>query len=321
MLNNQSMKAILLQEAGGVELLKLANIPQPVIKENEVLVKTKAVSINPVDVKARANSKTLDWLFGVQRPVILGWDVSGEVVATGSGITKFKKGDAVFGMIHFPGSGNGYAEYVAAPEDQLALKPEGSSHEVAAAATLAALTAWQALVTGNPVGKGDKVLIHAGAGGVGHFAVQIAKLLGAYVVATSSAKNRDFILSLGADAHIDYTTDRFEEVRTDFDFVLDTIGGEVLLRSVIATRPGGKIITLPTPDFSAAAREAAAEKKIDLKQIMVHSNGEDMQSIATLLAQGKLKAQVAAVYPFDELAKAHLEVETGRTVGKVVVSW
>ncbi|MCF3107500.1 NADP-dependent oxidoreductase [Niabella sp. CC-SYL272] len=314
------MKAILLQEAGGVEQLQLTDLPEPVVKKNEVLIKTKAISINPVDVKARANSNTINWLFGAQRPVILGWDISGEVAATGIDVTKFKKGDAVFGMVNFPGSGNGYAEYVAAPEDQLALKPSGCTHEVAAAATLAALTAWQALVPANPVGKGDKVLIHAGAGGVGHFAIQIAKLLGAYVVATSSATNRDFILSLGADAHIDYTKDKFDEVLKDMDFVLDTMGGDILVRSVAVTRPGGGIITLPTPNFSAEAKAAAAAREVDLRQIMVQSSGRDMQSIAALLEEGKLKARVAAVYPFGEMAKAHLQVETGRTVGKVIVA-
>ncbi|MBZ4191499.1 NADP-dependent oxidoreductase [Niabella beijingensis] len=314
------MKAILLEKAGGVEQLKLTDIPEPVLNENEVLIQTKAISINPVDVKARANEKTLDWLFGTQRPVILGWDISGEVVAAGSDVTRFKKGDAVFGMINFPGSGKGYAEYVAAPEDQLAMKPSEISHEEAAATTLAALTAWQALVAADPVGKGDKVLIHAGAGGVGHFAIQIAKNLGAYVVATSSGKNREFILSLGADAHIDYTTDNFDEVLNDIDFVLDTVGGNVLERSVTVTRPGGRIITLPSSSFSEEAKTAAAAKNIDLKQIMVQSSGQDMQSLAAWLQEGRLKAKVAAVYPFEELAKAHLQVETGRTVGKVIVT-
>ena len=205
------MKAIILKEAGGIENLELTDMPIPVLNSDEVLIQVKAISINPVDIKTRMGKSLYDDLKSRNEPIILGWDVSGVIAETGSSVTQFKKGDEVFGMINFPGHGKAYAEYVAAPASHLALKPSNISHEAAAAATLAALTAWQSLVTHAKIKKGQKVLIHAAAGGVGHYAVQIAKHLGAYVIGTSSASNREFVSGLGADEQIDYKTTRMED--------------------------------------------------------------------------------------------------------------
>ncbi|MBT8448210.1 MAG: NADP-dependent oxidoreductase, partial [Gammaproteobacteria bacterium] len=202
------MKAYLLNEAGGVENLVLSNIEKPRIKVNEVLVETKAISINPVDVKVRKADEVLTLIMGTEeRPVIPGWDISGTVVAVGEEVSEFEVGNRVFGMVNFPGQGKGYAEYVASPASHLAIMPEKATFEEAAATTLAALTALQVLKP--RVNEGDRILIHAGSGGVGHFAIQIAKALGAHVISTSSAKNRDFIMSLGADEHIDYREQKF----------------------------------------------------------------------------------------------------------------
>lgn len=173
------MKAVILKHAGGIENLQLIDIEKPSIKSDEVLVKVVSISINPVDVKARAYDGVLNWIFGEERPVILGWDVSGEVVEIGKDVTDFKIGDEVFGMVNFFGNGKAYAEYVASPDKHLALKPKNVTHQQAVACTLSASTAYQALVDVAKIKKGDKILIHAASGGVGHIAVQIAKYFGA----------------------------------------------------------------------------------------------------------------------------------------------
>src|SRR5688500_852747 len=205
------MKAIVLKDFGGADQLVIRDLPKPVIKENEVLVKAHAIALNPVDVKTR-NGKGQAAKLKNEDPMILGWDVSGIIEATGSAVTKFSKGDEVFGMINLPGAGKAYAEFVAAPQEHIILKPSNITHEAAAAASLAAMTAWQALVDQAEIKSGQKILIHAASGGVGHYAVQIAKHFGAYVIGTSSAENKSFVLSLGADEHIDYRSVKFEEV-------------------------------------------------------------------------------------------------------------
>ena len=207
---------------------------------------------------------------------------------------------------------------MAAPENQLAKIPDTISFEEAAATTLAALTALQVL---QPyVKKNDRVLIHAGSGGVGHFAIQIAKALGAYVVTTSSAKNRDFVMSLGADEHIDYRTQAFEEVVKNIDFVLDGMGGEVLMNSLKVMREGGTIISLPTPKPVIAEAQQKAKNGVTVKSILVQSNGEDMNTLKGMLENETLKPNVFKTFPFIEMNKAHTEVEKGRTVGKVIVT-
>lgn len=312
------MKAIILDGFGGVEHLVQQEIPKPVIKDNEVLIQSKAISINPVDVKTRAGKGMAGPLKEFQ-PIILGWDVSGIITEIGKDVTGFKVGDAVFGMVNFPGHGKAYAEYVAAPADHLALKPAKLSHEEAAAATLAALTAWQGLVHHAKIQAGQRVLIHAAAGGVGHFAVQFAHQLGAYVIGTSSAENRDFVLSLGADEHIDYKARRFEEAVSDLDFVLDAIGGENIDRSLEVIKPGGTIISIPS-GLNELVTEKATAKGINGFAFRVKSSGDDMKILAGQLADGKLKARVFKSFPFDQMAEAHLQVETGKTAGKVVVT-
>jgi NADPH:quinone reductase-like Zn-dependent oxidoreductase len=312
------MKAILLEKTGGVENFLIKDVKKPAAKENEVLISVKAIGVNPVDFKARANEDLLNSLTGEQRPAIIGWDVSGTIVAIGNNITKFKIGDNVFGMINFPGSGNAYAEFVAAPENHLVKIPKNISFEEAAATTLAAVTALQALKP--RVKKGNRVLIHGGSGGVGHFAIQIAKSLGAYVITTSSAKNKDFVLSLGADEHIDYGSQKFEEILTDIDFVLDMFNGDILLNSIKITKNGGVIISLPTADFSDEVLKLAKERNVDVSFTVVQSNGDDMNTLKNMLESGTLKPHISKTFAFEKMGDAHLQLESGRTVGKVIVT-
>lgn len=315
------MKAIVLNQTGGTENLVIKEVPVPVIKDNEVLVRNHAAAVNPVDGFVRSNEGALQ---GILRPVagediILGWDISGEVTAVGAQVTQFKPGDAVFGLVNFPGHGKAYAEYVAAPASQLALKPANTSHEAAAAASLAALTAWQSLVTYSHIKKGDKVLIHAAAGGVGHYAVQIAKHFGAYVIGTSSAAKKDYVLQLGADEHIDYNSQAFETLVTDADIVLDSIGAPGHLdRSLAAVKDGGHLVSLLV-FFSDEQKEKAATRNIHTHRLSVVSCGEDATAIAALLASGELHSDIAHVYAFEEIAKAHEQIATGKTQGKIVV--
>lgn len=268
------MKAIILNEPGGVENLVYTEIAKPVIKSDEVLVQVKAISINPVDVKVRAGHG-LYQLLKSENPVILGWDISGIVTEAGSD-AMFKVGDEVFGMVKFPGHGKAYAEYVAAPANQLALKPGNISFEEAAAATLAALTAYQALIIHAKVQSGQTVLIHAAAGGVGHFAVQMAKHLGAHVVAASSIKNKAFVLGLGADEHIDYHGYNWENSPYLFDVVMDTVGGRNVEKSLLVARPGGTVISIPA-GISDEVAEKAKAKGVNAFFFLVSSNGANMK--------------------------------------------
>lgn len=304
------MKAYLLKEAGGVE--------KPELAAGKVLVATKAISINPVDVKVRPIEEGLNMIIGEVRPIILGWDIAGNVAAVGADVTEFEVGDKVFGMVNFPGHGKAYAEYVASPASHLAKMPANATFEEAAASTLAALTALQVLKS--RIKSGDRVLIHAGSGGVGHFAIQIAKNLGATVIATSSAKNRDFVLSLGADEHIDYREQKFEEVLTDIDFVLDGMGGAVLENSLKVVKEGGTIVSLPTHEFSEELKAIAKPRNIKLEFVLVTSNGDDMIILKELIETGTVKPHVSVSFPFEKMAQAHEQIESGRTIGKAVVT-
>jgi NADPH:quinone reductase-like Zn-dependent oxidoreductase len=313
------MKAINLKDTGGIENLVPAELPIPTIAADEVLVKLKAISINPVDIKTRLG-KGVWGRIKDESPVILGWDISGEITEVGADVTSFKPGDEVFAMIDFPKTGKAYAEYVKAKADELALKPAGISHEEAAAATLAALTSWQAFHTYAQIKPGDRVLIHAASGGVGHYAVQIAKHLGAYVIGTSSAANRDFVLGIGADEHIDYKTQAFEAATNNIDFVLDTIGGEYIDRSLQVVKKGGAIVSIVSGMNETVTPKATA-LGINGHNILVKPSAENMTTIAGLLQKGIIKSHVSKVFLFEQMADAHLQLESGRTVGKVVLTF
>lgn len=312
------MKAIILEQAGAIDNLQMKEIDKPTPKENEVLVEVKAISLNPVDYKVRANDMILSMICGEERPVILGWDIAGVVVGVGENATKFKEGDKVFGMVNFLGTGNAYAEFVASPENHLALMPKNISFEEAAAATLAALTAYQAMKS--KIKKGDKVFVHAGSGGVGHYAIQLAKHWGAHVTATSSGKNKEFVLSLGADEHIDYREQAFEEVASGMDYVLDTLGGDIIGKSVKIMNNDSHLVSIAARDFDEEVQREANAKNAELSTLMVLSNGEDMEELSKLLESGAVKSHVSNTFQFDEIGEGHLALESGRTVGKIVVT-
>jgi len=311
------MKAILLKDFGGTEQLELTELPKPMIKDHEVLIRTRSISINPIDVKTRSGKGQAQRIKD-KMPAILGWDVAGVVVEKGSQADGISEGDEVFGQVNFPGPGGCYAEFVAAPAQHLAIKPVNTGFDEAAAASLAALTAWQAIHRYGKVKPGTRVLIHAASGGVGHFAVQFCKYLGANVTGTSSAANKEFVLNLGADAHIDYTSGPFEEKISEVDFVLDTIGGDNIDRSLKVMKPGAIIVSLPS-GLSESVAEKARMAGMQGYKMMVEPSKDDIRFIADLLTKKILKPHVSRVFSFGEMAAAHKQLESGKTVGKVVV--
>lgn len=308
------MKAIILNEFGPASHLRFADLPVPQINNEEVLVKVNAIGINPVDVKTRQGKGVVGSI--IESPIILGWDISGEVTESQS--SRFKKGDEVFGMVNFPGLGKAYAEYVAAPAEHITLVPVNIGHDEAAGTCLSALTALQNMTEHFQVKKGQRVLIHAGSGGVGHYAIQIAKHFGAYVIATSSEKNKKFVLSLGADEHIDYQAVSFEDVVSDIDFVLNALSSDIAERSLSVIKQGGTIINIAS-STNDAIKEKSQLKDIKVLHTMVKSNGKDMQQLAELLENNKIRSHISEVFALEDMQKAHSSIETGRAVGKIVV--
>ena len=311
------MKAIVLDASGGTENFSVREIPEPTLRSNEVLVKVHAIAINPVDIKTRKGGS----LYGSlkeQVPVILGWDISGIVQSVGSEVTRFQEGDEVFGMVNFPGHGKAYAQYVAAPEVHLTLKPGNISHDEAAASSLAALTAWQVLVHEAKIKPGQHLLMHAAAGGVGHFAVQIARHFGALVTGTASASNASFLKEIGANDTIDYTKENFEDKAREVDVVFDPIGGETTVKSLKVLKRGGSLVSI-VGGVKENVGPILEEKGVSAKNYLVHSSGSDMEQLAHLLEQGVIKVHIYDRYSFDQMAEAHRQIETGKTSGKIVV--
>ncbi|MCB5183201.1 NADP-dependent oxidoreductase [Streptomyces antimicrobicus] len=305
------MRAVVVEQWGGPETLVEREIERPAPGLNEVLVRVHAAGVNPVDWKTRASGALIEW----GEVPVLGWDVSGTVEAVGPGVTVFRPGDEVYGMPLFPRQAGGYAEYVVAPARQLAPKPRSLTHVEAAALPLAALTAWQALVDTADVRPGERVLVHAAAGGVGHFAVQIAKARGAYVIGTASAAKHDLVRSLGADEVVDYRAVRFEDAVSDVDVVLDGLGGETARRSLAVLRPGGRLVTLPGPDDVPAAPQG-----VRAEWVLVEPDQLGLREIAALVERGELRPVVETVLPLADAAKAHALGEQGRTAGKIVLT-
>ncbi|MFK0211378.1 MULTISPECIES: NADP-dependent oxidoreductase [unclassified Streptomyces] len=305
------MRAVVVEEWGGPEKLVEREVERPEPGLNEVLVRVHAAGVNPVDWKTRASGGLIEW----GAPAAVGWDVSGTVEAVGPGVGGLRPGDEVFGMPLFPRQAGGYAEYVVAPARHLAPKPASLSHVEAAALPLAALTAWQALVDAADVRPGERVLVHAAAGGVGHFAVQIAKARGAYVIGTASAAKHGLLRELGADEVIDYREAPFEDVVSEVDVVLDGLGGETAERSLKVLRSGGRLITLPGPDDVPAAPDG-----VRAVWVLVEPDHLGLREIAALVESGALRPVVDTVLPLSEAAKAHELGERGRTTGKIVLS-
>ncbi|MET9855746.1 NADP-dependent oxidoreductase [Streptomyces sp. NPDC006450] len=305
------MRAIVVSQWGGPEVLTETDLDRPEPGLGEILVRVHAAGVNPVDWKTRASGALIAW-----GPVpAVGWDVSGTVEAAGPGVTMFQPGDEVFGMPRFPNQAGAYAEYVTAPARHFARKPAAIDHVRAAALPLASLTAWQALTDTADLRAGQRVLVHAAAGGVGHFAVQIAKALGAYVIGTASASKHELVRSLGADEMIDYRTTAFEDVVSDVDVVIDGIGGDYGARSLKVLRPGGHLITLTGPDQVPAEAEG-----FRTGWTLVEPDHAGLRAVAALVEEGKLRPVVDTVLPLAEAAKAHEIGEQGRTTGKIVLT-
>ncbi len=312
------MKAIVLHRFGEADQLKMEEVQTPVAGDSQVLLKVKAIGINPVDAKVRAGTNRM--AKGLQLPAVIGWDVSGEIVHCGKAVKLFKEGDAVFGVIGFPGAGGAYAAYALAEEASLALKPPQVSFEEAAALPIAGLTAYQAIHEHLKVESGQQVLIQAAAGGVGHFSVQLAKQAGAQVSGTASAKNKDFLYSLGIDQVIDYQAEKFEEKVKEVDAVQEAMGGAVLYRSIHCTRKGGRVICLPSSTKNDPKAIALAEAKgITLEWPMMHASQAQLEVLGDLVNTGKLKVHLNHVFDFTEIARAHRAIETHATNGKIVV--
>ena len=298
---------------GDADVLKLVERPDPVPLPTEILVRVKAAAINPVEAFIRSGA------FPVlgRPPFILGWDVSGVVEGLEPGVNRFKIGDEVYGMPLFPRAANGYAEKVTGPSRHFAPKPKSLDHIHAAALPLVGLTAWQSLVDVAQVEAGQRVLIHAGAGGVGHVAVQIAKARGAYVITTVSAAKLDFVRSLGADEVIDYRKVDFAEKTRDVDVVFETVGGETAERSLCTLKPGGLFVTI-VDRRNAALAEKTRQAGLRFAGITVEPDYHGLEELTRLVDAGKLKVHVAKTFPLEQAADAHRFLATKPT-GKVVL--
>ncbi|WP_449620695.1 NADP-dependent oxidoreductase [Robertmurraya sp. Marseille-Q9965] len=308
------MRAVIINEYGSKDVLVEQELPKPEIKANQVLVEVYATSVNPIDWKLRAGylKQMLDWSF----PIILGWDVAGKIVEVGSKVKHFQVGDEIFARPDTTPEGT-YAEFTTVDEELLAKKPSNLTFEESASIPLAGLTAWQCLVDSTKVKHGDKVLIHAGAGGVGSLAIQMAKHLGAYVATTASEKNEAYVKELGADEFINYRTQQFEEELIDYDVVIDTMGGDILNKSFQVLKPGGRLVSI-----SGQPDPALAEKhQVTASSYWLTPNGKQLAEIGDLLEKGILKPQVGSVFEFsvESLRKAHELSETHHAKGKIVI--
>jgi NADPH:quinone reductase-like Zn-dependent oxidoreductase len=304
------MKAVVAREYGAPEVLKFEETPRPEPKEDDALVRVIASDVNPADPLTLSGKYAREW--GTHLPLIPGYDIAGIVEKTGAQVTTLKKGDAVYG---YPTFGGGWAEYVTVKQWEVAAKPRSLTFAEAAAVPMCALTAWQALVSVAHLQPGQTVLIHGGSGGVGSFAIQIAKARGARVIATASTANQDLLKQLGADVAVDYTKTKFEDVAKDVDAVLDPIGRETLARSYSVVKKGGIVLDLVgRPDPSELEKH-----EIRGAAIWVRPDAKDLTEIADLIDAGKIKPMVTQVLPLSEAIAAQRQAETHHTRGKIVL--
>ena len=306
------MKAVQISKFGDQSVLELNDIAIPTPAENEVLIKVKAAAVNPVDWKIREGY--LQPMLNHSLPLTLGWDVAGEVVAAGAQVTNLKMGDAVYSRPNIAKNGS-YAEYMTAVADEVAVKPTSLSWQEAAGVPLTGLTAWQSLYELTNVQANERVLIHAGSGAVGQFAIQLAKLRGVYVYTTTSAKNTDLVLGLGADQAIDYHQEDFSELK-DLDVVFDTIGGETLANSWATLKQGGRLVSIA----GKPSEELAAKHGVSAFYCFVQPSSEQLNEITKLADAGRFKVNIDSEFPLDQVAQAHARSETGRAQGKIIIN-
>lgn len=308
-----TMWAIRQTALGGPEVLERVEVERPAAGPGNALVRVIAAGVNPVDWKVRRHG------YWFRPPLIPGWDVSGVVVDPGPGENRFQAGDEVFGMPHFPQVGGGYAEYVAAPARHFARKPRSVGHVEAAALPLAALTGWQALTEAARVRSGQRVLVHAAAGGVGHLTVQLAKVLGAHVTGTASAAKHDLLRDLGADDLVDYRTEDFTAV-DPVDVVVDLVGGDYAERSLRVLKRGGVYVAVAAPAEVDAVRDRAEQFGVRVTSVMVAPDHTGLERVAELVDQGRLRPVVAEVFALADAGKAQEQGEADRTTGKIVLT-
>jgi alcohol dehydrogenase len=316
--------------------INLVELPRPEPGPGDLLVKVRAASVNPVDFKIRDGGVKV--LIRQSFPLILGNDLAGDVEAVGAGVSRFRAGDAIYSRLDKDRIG-AFAEYALVREAAAALKPKNLDYAQAASLPLVGLTSWQAMIDLGGLGAGQKVLIHAGSGGVGTFAIQLAKHLGATVATTASARNHELVRSLGADVAIDYKTTRFEDVVKDYDLVFDTQAGDTLLRSFACVKRGGVVVTIggvPDAKFARAwglslpivwalgfmTRKIIARARqtgVRFEYLFMKASGEQLEKITALVEAGTLKPVLDKRFPFDAAKDALAYVESGRAVGKVVI--
>ena len=307
-----TMKAIMVRQWGDPEVLKMEDVPIPTPKEDQMLIKVFAAGVNSFDGMLRSGKYAK--IFNMQLPWIPGYDVAGKVEKVGGKVTKFKVGDPVYAFISIP-TGGGYAEYALAKENQAALKPVTLHFVEAAGVPSVALTAWQALVDKANVQSGQTVLIHGASGGVGMFAIQIAKIRGAKVFATASTANQDFLKQLGADMPIDYKTQKFEDVAKDVDVVVDGVGGETLTRSYPVVKKGGVLVSL----VGRVDRAQLDNHGIRGVSLEAEYSGDELARIGKLIDEKKIKVVVAETFPLADASKAEAKADTGHARGKIVL--
>ena len=306
------MKAIRVHEYGGSSVLRYEDAPMPTCGSDEVLIRVIGSSVNPVDWKIREGH--LQSMIKYTMPFIPGWDVSGVVHALGTDAKRFSVGDAVYSRPDIARNGT-YAEFIAVREIEVAKKPHTVSHIEAGVLPLAGITAWEALVTTGGVKAGQRVLIHAAAGGVGSLAVQIAKSYGAHVIATASGKHRSLVESLGADEFIDYKTQQLAKAATNVDLVFDTMGGDTQEASWQVMVPGAMLVSIASDPTAAAARHPGMRGKF----LFIQPNAPALDQLAAMVNSGQLRPLVCAEFALQDIAKAHALSETGHAVGKIAI--
>ena len=307
-----TMKAIVIHEYGGPEVLKYEDVPRPEPKADQILIRVIAAGVNPVDGMIRSGMFAKDGNGAF--PMVLGGDIAGVVERVGNKITKFKAGDPVFAYVSLD-SGGGYAQYAVVPEGDAAPKPKSLTYVEAGAVPIVALTAWQALIDIAKLSAGQTVLIHGGSGGVGSFAIQIAKARGAKVIATASTANQDLLKQLGTDVAVDYTKQKFEDVAKDVDVVLDSVGKDTLTRSYGVVKKGGIIVSLV-----ARPNQSDLEKHgIRGVALSVEPNSGELAQIGKLIDEKKIRVVVSQTFPLSEAKKAQEQVASGHTRGKIVL--
>ncbi|OUS87884.1 NADP-dependent oxidoreductase [Rhodococcus sp. NCIMB 12038] len=330
------MKAVVLDRYGNNDGVRVGEMPEPELRDDDVLVQIHAASVNPLDLRIRDGK--LKPILPYRLPIVLGNDLAGVVVRVGPGVRRLKPGDEVYARPAQERIGT-FAEFLSVNEDDVAIKPRELTMEEASSVPLVGLTAWQALIENANLQAGQKVLIHAGSGGVGTFAIQLAKHLGATVATTTSTANAEWVKRLGADIVIDYKKDDFAEILHDYDLVLDTLGGETLEKSLRVLGPGGKVISVAGPPDPALAREAglnwivqqvmclmsfrirrkAKQRKVTYSFLLMKSSGRQLRELASLIDAGVIRPVVDRVFPFEATKEALAYVEQGRAKGKVVV--